>query len=76
MNTAVMTKSDTYADRRVVLKEAAKALNKMEKLKQDMRQTEEEVRTLCRRYDSVSGLRGCQSYHLRMACQEHGLIKR
>lgn len=61
-------------ERRKVLSDAAKALLRAEKLKRQLREAEDAVRTHCRIYDEVSGMRGCQPYHLRHACEDHGLL--
>lgn len=64
----------TKADEIAVLKEAAKALRKHDKLKQDMREAEEALRALCREYDVAAGVWGFQPHHLRRACEARGLL--
>lgn len=64
----------TKADEIAVLKEAAKALKKHDKLKQEMREAEDTLRALCREYDVAAGVWGFQPHHLRRACEARGLL--
>lgn len=57
-----------------VLKQAAEALRTHDKLKQDMRATEDALKRLCRQYDVAAGCWGFQPHHLRRACEARGLL--
>lgn len=56
-----------------VLRKAAKALRKAERLRQEMRETDNELRALCRLYDAAVGTRGFAPHHLAQACKARGL---
>jgi hypothetical protein len=64
---AILTEHD-------ILKAAAKALRRHEKLKQEMRDSETAIRRLCRQYDLASGARGFAPHHLAQACKARGLL--
>ena len=57
-----------------VLRDAAKAIKRLEKLRNDLREAETDVRNLCREYDLVMRVWGFQPHHLRRACEARGLI--
>lgn len=69
-----MTLTLERPDELTVLKQAAKALRKHDKLKQDLRDTDEAIRLLCRAYDAASGCSGMPPYKLRLACETRGLL--
>lgn len=56
-----------------VLKEAAKALKLQDKLRQQSRENENRLFSLCRDYDKASGSILIQPHHLAMACRARGL---
>jgi len=55
-----------------VLKEAAKALELQDKLRQQLRENENRLFILCRDYDKASGSILIQPHHLAMACRARG----
>ena len=57
-----------------ILKQAAEALRTHDKLKQDLRATEDAIKRLCRQYDLAAGVWGFAPHHLRRACETRGLI--
>jgi len=57
-----------------VLIEAAFALAKHEKLRKELRASEEHLRKLCRQYDQAAGTRGFAPHHLAQACKARGLM--
>ena len=57
-----------------VLIEAAFALAKHEKLRKEIRASEEHLRKLCRQYDDAAGTRGFAPHHLAQACKARGLM--
>ncbi len=57
-----------------VLIEAAFALERHERLRKEMRDSEERLRKLCRQYDQAAGTRGFAPHHLAQACKARGLI--
>ena len=59
-----------------VLVDSAKVLARMEKLRLQMRDAENEIRMLCREYDRANNMWGCQAHHLRRACEEQGLLSK
>ena len=69
-----MNKEERNAAELKVLREAAKALAKNEKLRKELRESDERVRYLCRKFDEASGCRAFAPHHLRRACEARGLI--
>lgn len=57
-----------------VLREAAEALKENERLRKQIRQNEDRIRKLCRKFDDASGSRGFAPYHLRNACESRGFL--
>ena len=57
-----------------VLIEAAFALARHEKLRKELRDSEEHLRKLCRQYDDAAGTRGFAPHHLAQACKARGLM--
>ena len=57
-----------------ILKQDAEAIRTHDKLKQDMRATEDALKRLCRQYDVAAGCWGFQPHHLRRACEARGLL--
>lgn len=57
-----------------VLIEAAFALAKHEKLRKELRDSENHLRKLCRQYDDAAGTRGFAPHHLAQACKARGLM--
>jgi uncharacterized protein YeeX (DUF496 family) len=57
-----------------VLKQAARALRRHDKLKREMRDSETDLRRLCRQFDLASGSRGFAPHHLAQACRARGLL--
>lgn len=52
-----------------VLRDAAEALARHDRLRTEMRQVETDLRTLCRRYDRAAGVWGSRPEHLRYAIE-------
>lgn len=57
-----------------VLIEATFALAKHEKLRKELRDSENHLRKLCRQYDDAAGTRGFAPHHLAQACKARGLM--
>ena len=57
-----------------ILIEAAFALERHERLRKEMRHSEERLRQLCRQYDQAAGTRGFAPHHLAQACKARGLM--
>ena len=74
LNMTVTLEKPIKATELDVLKQAAKAIRKHEKLKQDIREAEEAIRLLCRAFDAASGCSGMPPYKLRLACEIRGLL--
>ena len=68
-----MTVLDNIAETEVLI-EAAFALERHERLRKEMRESEERLRKLCRKYDDAAGTRGFAPHHLAQACKARGLI--
>lgn len=50
-----------------ILKEAQRAFRRLDKARAEIRNAEEDLRKLCRRYDLASGCRGIRQESLRIA---------
>jgi hypothetical protein len=61
-------------DEMAILKEAAAALQEHDKRKQAVRESDETLRALCRRWGEAAGLWGVSPTHLRRACETRGLL--
>jgi hypothetical protein len=59
-----------------ILRQAAIALDALDVAKAAHKAAEDHVQKLCRDYDIAAGIWGCQSYHLRRACEEYGVMER
>lgn len=57
-----------------ILKEAATALQEHERKRQAVRESDEVLRALCRRWGEAAGLWGVSPTHLRRACETRGLL--
>jgi hypothetical protein len=57
-----------------ILKEAADALQEHDKRRQAVRESDEVLRALCRRWGEAAGLWGVSPTHLRRACETRGLL--
>jgi hypothetical protein len=57
-----------------ILKEAAAALQEHDKRRQAVRESDEVLRALCRRWGEAAGLWGVSPTHLRRACETRGLL--
>ena len=68
-----MTVLDNIAETEVLI-EAAFALERHERLRKGMRDSEARLRKLCRKYDDVAGTRGFAPHHLAQACKARGLM--
>ena len=68
-----MTVLDNIAETEVLI-EAAFALERHERLRKEMRHSEERLRQLCRMYDRAAGTRGFAPHHLAQACKARGLM--
>jgi hypothetical protein len=60
-------------DRLTVLREAAEAIAQLDAAKAAHKAAEDRVRAMCRKYEVVAGVWGFQPYHLRQACEQHGI---
>ena len=56
-----------------ILTRAASALAAMDASKRATRAIEDEVRRLCREYETVNGARGLAPHHLAQACRARGI---
>jgi hypothetical protein len=61
-------------DEMAILKEAAAALQEHDKRRQAVRESDEVLRALCRRWGEAAGLWGVSPTHLRRACETRGLL--
>jgi hypothetical protein len=61
-------------DEMAILKEAAVALQEHDKRRQAVRESDEVLRALCRRWGDAAGLWGVSPTHLRRACETRGLL--
>ena len=52
-----------------IIRKAAKAFNRIDKLKTEQRQLEDEIRKLCREYDIAMRVWGWQPHHMRQAIE-------
>lgn len=68
-----MTVLDNIAETEVLI-EAAFALERHERLRKEMRDSEERLRKLCSQYDQAAGTRGFAPHHLAQACKARGLM--
>lgn len=50
-----------------IIRKAAKAFNRLDKLKIEQRQLEDEIRKLCREYDIAARVWNWQPHHMRQA---------
>ena len=57
-----------------VLIEAAFALERHERLRKELRDSENHLRKLCSQYDDAAGTRGFAPHHLAQACKARGLM--
>lgn len=69
-----MSNEEREAEELKVLRAAAKALAKNERLRKELRESDERVRYLCRKFDEASGSRAFAPHHLKQACAARGLI--
>jgi len=68
-----MTVLDNIAETEVLI-EAAFALERHERLRKEMRESEERIRKLCRKYDDVAGTWGFAPHNLANECKARGLM--
>jgi hypothetical protein len=57
-----------------ILKNAAEALLEHDRRQQAVRDSDNVLRTLCRRWGDAAGLWGVSPTHLRRACEARGLL--
>ena len=65
--TAILTEHD-------LLKQAAEALQAQERLRLDMRASDERLRLLRRQIEAATGYRGLAPHHLTQMCRARGLL--
>lgn len=58
-----------------ILKDAAAALQEHERRRLAVKESDETLRALCRRWGEAAGLWGVSPDHLRRACETRGLMK-
>ena len=58
-----------------ILKDAAAALQEHERRRAAVKESDETLRALCRRWGETAGLWGVSPDHLRRACEARGLMK-
>ena len=68
-----MTVLDNIAETEVLI-EAAFAIERHERLRKEMRESEERLRKLCRKYDDVAGTRAFAPHNLANECKARGLM--
>jgi hypothetical protein len=59
-----------------ILKNAAEALLEHDRRQKAVRDSDNVLRALCRRWGDAAGLWGVSVSHLRQACQARGLLER
>jgi len=61
-------------DETAILQEAAKALAEHERRRLALKESDDVLRALCRRWGDSAGLWGVSPTHLRRACEARGLL--